>query len=121
MIVVVNLAFKLKDVRQDAKLGLGGMDDDEGDLFQREKRASKVSRTREKAPARDTVMIPDDQVRKARAKTPERPVSEKAMPAARTKPTQKPSEMPTAPAKTQEKRKSARADRELEILDLNDL
>lgn len=131
LIIIVNLVFKLRDVRQDAQLGIGGSDDDEGDgLFPRERRVTKASRMREKAQAADTAMIPDvkmpDQMRRSSPKMTERP-----KPAAGTKPGARATERSAAPAKTptrtpagtpdRKHTRSGQGDRDLEILDLNDL
>lgn len=134
VIVIINLAFKLRDVRQDARLGMGLDDDETGDLYLRERKAAraertaraaktekaakpaKTPRTREKATTVDAGMIPDvkmpDLSGRERANAAERTVSEKTRPMTKTKPA----------AKAPEKKKSARrGDRDLEILDLNDL
>lgn len=96
LIVVLNLVLKLRDVRQDAKLGISGIGDDDMDElsdFTEKKKESKPKA----AP-------------KAAAKTAEK-----------TKAVQKVPEKPKTAAKTPEKRKAANADENLEILDLNDL
>lgn len=138
VIVIVNLAFKLRDAHQDAKLGIYGIDDDPDGPPPRERKVTKAAKMRERAEAVDASMIPDVKMpeqmkRGSSTKSAERPYSEKPKAAARTKPvvkTQKqpaaparPSERPAAPTKPMDRKKSrsSRADKDLEILDLNDL
>lgn len=128
LIVIVNLAFKLRDARQDAKLGLNGIGDDDMDgLPVREGKVTKAAKLREKAEAMDASMIPDvkmpEQMKRSSTKTAERSYSEKTKPVAAKKPVGRTTERPAAPTKTPDKKraKSARADKDLEILDLNDL
>lgn len=132
VIVIINLGFKLRDVRQDAKLGIGGFDDDdEGDLYLREQRAqkaAKASKIREKTPIVGVAASPDVKMREQpkpnRQKAPERAAAiEKTQPVAGARAAGKTPERPSASARTPDRKKSrsARADRDLEILDLNDL
>ena len=128
LIVIVNLAFKLRDARQDAELGINGIGDDDMDgLPVREGKVTKAAKLREKAEAMDASMIPDvkmpEQMKRGGPKTAERLYGEKAKPAAAKKPVGRTAERSVTPAKTPDKKssKSARADKDLEILDLNDL
>lgn len=143
-IVIVNLVFKLRDVRQDAALGIGGPDDDEGDLYAQEKKAARSSRARGKAKEMNTGGIPDmrmpEPAKRNRPGASGHVAAEKTKPAARalaertkvpagptadkTKPIPaRAVQKQPAPAKAADRKRSARAaaDRELEILDLNDL
>lgn len=115
LIVILNLALKLRDVRQDEKLGLTGIADDELQKRKKSKEAKPRKETREKvvqktgaqAMQTDTSMIPGvkmpDEMKTSRA--------EKAPNPGR-------SPKPEKPVKTA---KSAEKMEDLEILDLNDL
>ena len=115
LIVILNLALKLRDVRQDEKLGLTGIADDELQKRKKAKEAKPRKETREKvvqktgaqAMQTDTSMIPGvkmpDEMKTSRA--------EKAPNPGR-------SPKPEKPVKTA---KSAEKMEDLEILDLNDL
>ena len=108
LIVILNLALKLRDLHQDAKLGLNGIDDDEE---QKKKPRQKMNQKANQKPKQtDTSMIPDvkmpDSIKPERASRPakvEKPVK---------------SERAERPAKPERPEKKAE---DLEILDLNDL
>lgn len=110
LIVIINLAFKLRDVRQDAKLGLNGIDDEED--LPKKKRGSKEERgLKEKKPTvgtTDTSMIPD--VKMPAAAKPPKPAAKPSKPAGKA---EKPSVAKPA--------KAAKKAQDPEILDLNDL
>lgn len=118
--LIVGLAFKLRDVRQDARLGILGLDDDDLDDFSEKKKAPKA---RTKATAADTTMIPDVKLpEQMKTKAPERAKADaKAPERLKTPEKSKAPEKPKAPAKAPEKKKAAKADEDFEILDLNDL
>ena len=104
LIVILNLALKLRDVRQDVKLGLNGIEDDE------ERKKKPRQKANQKPKQTDTSMIPDVRI----------PDSIKMERASRPAKTEKPvkSERTEKPAKPEKPTKKAE---DLEILDLNDL
>lgn len=119
LIVILNLAFKLKDARQDAKLGLNGIDDEE-DLLKKKRGTKEERRVKDPKPTAgttDTSMIPD--VKMPAAAKPSKPAAKPAKPAGKAeKPvrTEKPAaSKPAKPAKAVKKTEDP------EILDLNDL
>lgn len=122
--LIVGLVFKLRDVRQDAKLGILGADDEEPDDLNRSAaKEKKAPRARTKASVADTTMIPDVKLPEQTGRTGSR-VAEHA----RTdeKAPEKPKAKAKASAKVPEKpkaaeKKAAKADEDLQILDLNDL
>ena len=115
LIVILNLALKLRDVRQDEKLGLTGIADDELQKRKKSKEAKPRKETREKvvqktgaqAMQTDTSMIPG-------VKMPDE------MKTSRTEKAPNPGRSPK-PEKPVKTAKSAKKMEDLEILDLNDL
>lgn len=115
LIVILNLALKLRDVRQDEKLGLTGIADDELQKRKKSKEAKPRKETREKvvqktgaqAMQTDTSMIPG-------VKMPDE------MKTSRTEKAPNPGRSPK-PEKPVKTAKSAEKMEDLEILDLNDL
>ena len=115
LIVILNLALKLRDVRQDEKLGLTGIADDELQKRKKSKEAKPRKETREKvvqktgaqAMQTDTSMIPG-------VKMPDE------MKTSRTEKAPNPGRSPK-PEKPVKTAKSAEKTEDLEILDLNDL
>ena len=115
LIVILNLALKLRDARQDEKLGLTGIPDDEQGKKQKTKAAKPQKETREKtvqktgaqAMQTDTSMIPG-------VKMPDE------MKTSRTEKASNPQRSPK-PEKPVKTAKSAKKMEDLEILDLNDL
>lgn len=110
LIVILNLALKLRDLRQDVKLGLDDVEDEEPEKKQKAK-ASKARKETKEQPGKmmqtETSMIPD-------VKLPDemKPVKQDKAPKP-AKPEKSPK--PTKPAR------SAKKAEDLEILDLNDL
>ena len=118
LIVILNLALKLRDVRQDVKLGLDGVDDEDDGSEKKRKQKESMGRKSE-LKMTDTSMIPD-------VKLPEQTKTQKT---AAVK-TQKPAKPEKPIVQKQEKAvvsklakasKSAKKAEDLEILDLNDL
>lgn len=115
LIVILNLALKLRDVRQDEKFGLTGIADDELQKRKKSKEAKPRKETREKvvqktgaqAMQTDTSMIPG-------VKMPDE------MKTSRTEKAPNPGRSPK-PEKPVKTAKSAEKMEDLEILDLNDL
>ncbi|MBO5155157.1 MAG: cadherin-like beta sandwich domain-containing protein [Eubacterium sp.] len=110
LIVILNLALKLRDLRQDVKLGLDGVEDEEPEKKQKAKASKARKETREQAGKMmqtETSMIPD-------VKLPDemKPVNQDKAPKP-AKPEKSPK--PTKPARSVKKAE------DLEILDLNDL
>lgn len=109
LIVILNLTLKLRDVRQDVKLGLTEIDDEEEDpkkkRRQKEERVSKpAASAKPTAPAKPVASEkPAAPAKQERART-ERPAK-----------AEKPEAKPSKPAKI------AKKPDEMEILDLNDL
>lgn len=110
LIVVLNLALKLRDLRQDMKLGLDDVEDDEPEKKQKVRASKARKETKEQAGKMmqtETSMIPD-------VKLPDemKPVKQDKAP--------KP-EKPEKPPKQTKPARSAKKAEDLEILDLNDL
>ena len=110
LIVILNLALKLRDLRQDVKLGLDDVEDEEPEKKQKAKASKARKETREQAGKMmqtETSMIPD-------VKLPDemKPVNQDKAPKP-AKPEKSPK--PTKPARSVKKAE------DLEILDLNDL
>lgn len=119
LIVILNLALKLRDVRQDVKLGLDGVDDEDDGSEKKRKQKESMGRKSE-LKMTDTSMIPD-------VKLPEQTKTQKTAAAVKT---QKPAKPEKPIVQKQEKAvvsklakasKSAKKAEDLEILDLNDL
>ena len=110
LIVVLNLALKLRDLRQDMKLGLDDVEDDEPEKKQKVRASKARKETKEQAGKMmqtETSMIPD-------VKLPDemKPVKQDKAP--------KPAK-PEKPPKQTKPARSAKKAENLEILDLNDL
>ena len=110
LIVVLNLALKLRDLRQDMKLGLDDVEDDEPEKKQKVRASKARKETKEQAGKMmqtETSMIPD-------VKLPDemKPVKQDKTP--------KPAK-PEKPPKQTKPARSAKKAEDLEILDLNDL
>lgn len=110
LIVVLNLALKLRDLRQDMKLGLDDVEDDEPEKKQKVRASKDRKETKEQAGKMmqtETSMIPD-------VKLPDemKPVKQDKTP--------KPAK-PEKPPKQTKPARSAKKAEDLEILDLNDL
>ena len=110
LIVVLNLALKLRDLRQDMKLGLDDVEDDEPEKKQKVRASKARKETKEQAGKMmqtETSMIPD-------VKLPDemKPVKQDKAP--------KPAK-PEKPPKQTKPARSAKKAEDLEILDLNDL
>lgn len=110
LIVVLNLALKLRDLRQDMKLGLDDVEDDEPEKKQKVRASKARKETKEQAGKMmqtETSMIPD-------VKLPDemKPVKQDKAP--------KP-EKPEKPPKQTKPARSAKKAEDPEILDLNDL
>ena len=109
-IVVLNLALKLRDLRQDMKLGLDDVEDDEPEKKQKVRASKARKETKEQAGKMmqtETSMIPD-------VKLPDemKPVKQDKTP--------KPAK-PEKPPKQTKPARSAKKAEDPEILDLNDL
>ncbi len=131
-IAILNLALKLRDLRQDARLGLDGIDDEDED---RPVKPARKEKKQEKKPENKRVhkrsdvsaseiqtdMIPDLKLPESMTLNREQPVktqsSVKAEQPVRTEKTAKPAK----PEKTGIFHKKAQDNDDLEILDLNDL
>lgn len=109
LIVILNLALKLRDARQDAKLGLNGVEDEKPSRPRKEAKgaADKTVRTTQA----DTSMIPDVKLPDDMKPVKQDKKQEKAQKAAR------PEKQPRSAKPAQ----SAKKAEDLEILDLNDL
>ena len=110
LIVVLNLALKLRDLRQDMKFGLDDVEDDEPEKKQKVRASKARKETKEQAGKMmqtETSMIPD-------VKLPDemKPVKQDKAP--------KP-EKPEKPPKQTKPARSAKKAEDPEILDLNDL
>ena len=110
LIVVLNLALKLRDLRQDMKFGLDDVEDDEPEKKQKVRASKARKETKEQAGKMmqtETSMIPD-------VKLPDemKPVKQDKTP--------KPAK-PEKPPKQTKPARSAKKAEDLEILDLNDL
>lgn len=110
LIVVLNLALKLRDLRQDMKLGLDDVEDDEPEKKQKVRASKARKETKEQAGKMmqtETSMIPD-------VKLPDemKPVKQDKTP--------KPAK-PEKPPKQTKPARSAKKAEDPEILDLNDL
>ena len=110
LIVVLNLALKLRDLRQDMKLGLDDVEDDEPEKKQKVRASKDRKETKEQAGKMmqtETSMIPD-------VKLPDemKPVKQDKTP--------KPAK-PEKPPKQTKPARSAKKAEDPEILDLNDL
>lgn len=110
LIVVLNLALKLRDLRQDMKLGLDDVEDDEPEKKQKVRASKARKETKEQAGKMmqtETSMIPD-------VKLPDemKPVKQDKAP--------KPAK-PEKPPKQTKPARSAKKAEDPEILDLNDL
>ncbi len=116
LIVILNLALKLRDIRQDVKLGLDDIEDEEPEKKHKIKSSKARKETKEQeglAMQTDTSMIPD-------VKLPDemKPVKQNKVP----KPAQPPKpEKPAKPVKPPKPAQTAKKAEDLEILDLNDL
>lgn len=124
--VLLNLALKLRDLKQDARLGLNGIDDDDGGKSvkaagtENRKENRKVHK-RSAAPEAQTDMIPDLKIPESVALEAEH--AAKPVKAAKTHKTEKAVQVqkPVKPEKTSRFHKAEQDNDDLEILDLNDL
>ena len=128
--VLLNLALKLRDLKQDARLGLNGIDDDDDgksvkaagteNRTENRKENRKVHK-RSAAPEAQTDMIPDLKIPESVAMEAER--AAKPVKAAKTPKTEKAVQVqkPVKPEKTSRFHKAEQDNDDLEILDLNDL
>ena len=128
--VLLNLALKLRDLKQDARLGLNGIDDDDGgksvkaagteNRTENRKENRKVHK-RSAAPEAQTDMIPDLKIPESVALEAEH--AAKPVKAAKTHKTEKAVQVqkPVKPEKTSRFHKAEQDNDDLEILDLNDL
>ena len=128
--VLLNLALKLRDLKQDARLGLNGIDDDDDgksvkaagteNRTENRKENRKVHK-RSAAPEAQTDMIPDLKIPESVAMEAER--AAKPVKAAKTLKTEKAVQVqkPVKPEKTSRFHKAEQDNDDLEILDLNDL
>ena len=119
--VLLNLALKLRDLKQDARLGLNGIDDDDGRPGRAAKTEHRNVHKRSAAPETQTDMIPDLKIPESVIVEPERiarPVT-----TAKTQKTEKAvqAQKPVKPEKTSRFHKAEQNNDDLEILDLNDL
>lgn len=148
LIVVLNLVLKLRDMRQDVRMGFAGLDDDEEP--EKRQRASEPKQRKEETPKNgksvqarqtltDTSMIPDvklsETMNDLRIERPSRPAKDieieiprKSAKNAKTEIPQKPVKEPKtekqqkpAASTPVKPAKSAKKIEDLEILDLNDL
>lgn len=128
--VLLNLALKLRDLKQDARLGLNGIDDDDDgksvkaagteNRTENRKENRKVHK-RSAAPEAQTDMIPDLKMPESVALEAE--YAAKPVKAAKTQKTEKAVQVqkPVKPEKTSRFHKAEQDNDDLEILDLNDL
>ena len=124
--VLLNLALKLRDLKQDARLGLNGIDDDDDGKSvkaagtENRKENRKVHK-RSAAPEAQTDMIPDLKIPESVAMEAEH--AAKPVKAAKTQKTEKAVQVqkPVKPEKTSRFHKAEQDNDDLEILDLNDL
>ena len=124
--VLLNLALKLRDLKQDARLGLNGIDDDDdGKSVKAAGTENRIENRkvhkRSAAPEAQTDMIPDLKMPESVALEAE--YAAKPVKAAKTPKTEKAVQVqkPVKPEKTSRFHKAEQDNDDLEILDLNDL
>lgn len=120
--VLLNLALKLRDLKQDARLGLNGIDDDDGGKsVKAARKENRKVHKRSAAPEAQTDMIPDLKIPESVALEAEH--AAKPVKAAKTPKTEKAVQVqkPVKPEKTSRFHKAEQDNDDLEILDLNDL
>ena len=116
-IAILNLALKLRDFKQDAKLGLTDLDDEDDDrpVRHEKKQESKKVHKRSATTEAQTDMIPDLKMPQSMAEKPEKPAkTERPLKTEKTVKAEK-------PVKSYRTSHAAPDNDDLEILDLNDL